>query len=59
MVFTILAALFLAFALTFTMSAALQIFVAIHYQQAFTFTAIQQFLIGFSWALFILFKFWL
>lgn len=58
-IFNVIATLFLALALTFTIGMVLNVFVAIHYEQSFTLTVTQEFLVSLMWALFILFKFWL
>lgn len=58
-IFNVIATLFLALALTFTISIVLNVFVAIHYEQSFTLTIGQEFMLSLMWALFILFKFWL
>lgn len=58
-IFNVIATLFLALALTFTIGTVLNVFVAIHYEQAFTLTIGQEFMLSLMWALFILFKFWL
>lgn len=58
-IFNVIATLFLALALTFTIGTVLNVFVAIHYEQSFTLTIGQEFMLSLMWALFILFKFWL
>lgn len=58
-IFNVIATLFLAIALMFTIAIILKVFVAIHYEQSFTLTIGQEFMLSLMWALFILFKFWL